>query len=257
MAMALFYMDEPSKKYFITKHNFYIEQAEKRLLSQFSNIEEEAEKYRDEWQDKAGQNFDPDRHILADFYEQADDEGGEFYLMLKEMHNRTRMSVIAGMFHEWDKQLRSWLANEIRPWNDSNWVKKAVWKANFDNIIDLLEGVGCVIKPKEYYLSLDRCRLVVNAYKHGDGGAFDTLKQKHPEFIDNLGYSDNRYIEDVDYTYLRAEAKHITEFSTAIIEFWRGIPHRITNYDPLSIPTWFTKALEKGQKEKQKRKPND
>ncbi len=257
MPGTLFSMWEHDREQLITRHNFYIDQVEKQLLSQFSNLGEKADKYEKEWRDKAGQNFDPDRHDPAYLYDRAYDEGINFYIMLEEMRNRMRMSVIAGMFHEWDKQLRSWLADEIHHWKHGDRAKEAVWKANFSDIIDLLEGVGCAIKSKEYYLPLDRCRLVVNAYKHGNGGSFDTLKQKHPDFIDNLEDSDNRHIEYADYTYLRVEAAHITEFSTAIIAFWRDIPEDIFDDQPLNFPVWFKNAFQNEPKEKSKRKSND
>ncbi len=250
MAKTLFYMREPFREQLITGHNFYIEQAEKRLLSQFSNLDEEADKYEKEWRDKSGQNFDPDRDDTADFYERAYNESIGFYLMLEEMRNRTRMSVIAGMFHEWDKQLRSWLVGEIHHWNRSSLVKKKVWKVNFYMIIDLLECIGCATESKGYYLSLDRCQLVVNAYKHGNGKSFDTLKQKHPEFIRYPKIFGSHDIEYTDYTYLLAEEKHITEFSTAIIEFWGDIPEYIFDDPSLNFPVWFEKALKKDRKEK-------
>lgn len=101
---ALFIMWQPFRTQLIASHQFYVEQAGKRLLSQFQNIEEESDKYADEWLEKVGQHFDPERDDPCAFAEKANDEGIEFYQMLTDMQNRTRLSVVAGMFHEWEKQ---------------------------------------------------------------------------------------------------------------------------------------------------------
>ena len=45
MSMVLFQMGEPIRARLIRGHKFYVEQAQKRLLSQFQNIEEESDKY--------------------------------------------------------------------------------------------------------------------------------------------------------------------------------------------------------------------
>ncbi len=246
---ALFHMWEPFRKQLIASHQFYVEQAEKRLLSQFQNIEEEADKYADEWLEKAGQYFDPDRHDPGDFYEQANDESIEFYQMLEDMLNRTRLSVTAGIFHEWDKQLRSWMVNEINHWHRGHEVTRAVWKANFGDIIDLLDAVGWPVKSKNYYTSLDRCRLVVNAYKHGNGGAFESVKSQHPEFIKSFGDTSSIYFEHADHTDLIVRDAHIAEFSNAIIEFWKDVPEYIYEKESLNVPDWFAKAYSKDQAE--------
>ena len=75
MSSTLFYMGKGERENLIARHNFYIEQANKRLLSQFQNKETEAEAYENEWFNNQTQYFDPDRHDPSDFYEQAHQEG--------------------------------------------------------------------------------------------------------------------------------------------------------------------------------------
>ena len=113
MSYTLLHMWNTHRKQIITAQEFYMVQAEKRLLSQFQNMEEEATKYGEEWLEVVGQHFDPERHDPTDFYEQAHEESINFYQMLEDMRNRTYLSVAAGMFHEWDKQLREWMAKEV------------------------------------------------------------------------------------------------------------------------------------------------
>ena len=78
---TLFHMWNRFREKLIAEHNFYMEQAKKRLLSQFENLEEESDRYSEEWLAKTSHHFDPDRHDPGDFYEQAYEEGIEFYQM--------------------------------------------------------------------------------------------------------------------------------------------------------------------------------
>ena len=242
MAYALFHMWGPYRKEIIASHNFYVEQAQKRLLSQFQNMEAEADKYREEWLSSYSRYFNPDGDDPA---VRAYNEGIEFYQMLENMLNRTRLSIVAGIFHEWDKQLRSWILTEINHWHYGDEVKRATWRVNFGDIIDLLEAIDWPIRSRSYYASLDRCRLVVNAYKHGNGNAFEKLKTEHPEFIETFGDTDSSYLKYADHTKLKVDGTHITEFSDAIIEFWKDVPEYFYEKESLNFPDWFMSAYSK------------
>lgn len=241
---TLFHMWSRFREKLIAEHDFYMEQAKKRLLSQFDNIEEDADRYSDEWLEKTSHHFDPDRHDPGDFYQQAYEEGIEFYQMLDDMKNRTRLSVVAGLFHEWDKQVRDWMVQEIAHWHRGDEVKKAIWKANFNDIADFFEGLEWKLKSKNYFTSLDKCRLVVNAYKHGDGGAFETIKAQHRDFIKSIG-DDSIFREYADHSDLVVTEQHIADFSSAVVDFWRDVPEYIVDGDHLTAPAWFAKALKK------------
>jgi hypothetical protein len=245
MKYALFYMPKDRSTHIIERHNFYLEQAKKRLLSQFDDIENEADKYGEAKLDEYAAYYNPDADNAADLQEAAYEKMCNHYHMLGEMRDRTRLSVVAGMFHEWEKQLREWTTKEIHHWHNGESVKKAVWKEPLHKIIDLFESLGWVIKSQTYYTSLDRCRLVVNAYKHGDGGAFDEIRDKYPEFI---YCSDPAYMQYADHTNLHVDDSHITEFSDAIISFWKAVPEYIWEKEELSVPNWFEKAFAKDQK---------
>ena len=241
---TLFHMWNRFREKLIAEHNFYMEQAKKRLLSQFENLEEESDRYSEEWLAKTSHHFDPDRHDPGDFYEQAYEEGIEFYQMLDDMKSRTRLSVVAGLFHEWDKQVRDWTVREVNHWCRGEEVKKAIWRANFNDIADLFEGLGWEIKSKHFFMSLDKFRLVVNAYKHGDGGAFETIKAQYPEFIRSIG-DGSAFSEYADHSDLVVTDQHIEDFSNAVVDFWKDVPEYILDGDHLTVPSWFTKALKK------------
>ena len=242
---TLFYMWSPFRESLIKSHHFYVEQSKKRLLSQFENLNVEADKYAQEWLDERSHLFDPDRHDPSDFYEHAYDASIEFHQMLSDMRNRAILSIISGIFHEWDKQLRDWLVKEVKHWNNSEAVEKAIWKVNFEDIIDLVDSAIVKTKMQNYYQSLDKCRLLVNAYKHGEGDSFQKLKSNYPEFFRNLGLG-NLGAYFYSHEDIQVSEKHIDEFSNAIVDFWKSIPQYVHDSDEIDVPNWFEKAYKKG-----------
>lgn len=62
---VLFQMWGPFRQSLIAGHLFYVEQARRRLLSQFGDIEAEADKAAEDWLRRSSGRFDPDRHDPA------------------------------------------------------------------------------------------------------------------------------------------------------------------------------------------------
>lgn len=243
---VLFQMWGPFRQSLVTNHTFYVEQAHKRLLSQFEDIEAEAKKAADEWLEKSSGRFDPDRHVPDDFNESANDVGVEFYSLLNNMRDQTNLSVVAGMFHEWDKQFRDWLVREIQHWHHGVTAAQKVWKADFGQIAELLESLGWNISSSGYFHQLDACRLVVNVYKHGKGKSLEDLKDKYPEYLEDPfrgfggGFSD---VEYRDHTHLKVTKDQFQAFSGAIVEFWHAVPENILKSQVKDVPDWFGNAL--------------
>jgi hypothetical protein len=243
---VLFHMLGPFRKSLIDRHLFYVEQARKRLLSQFNDIEAEADKAAEEWLEKSSSRFDPDRHDPGDFYQAAGDAGIEFYGLLSDMRDQTRLSVVAGMFHEWDKQLRDWLVREIGHWHRGDNANSKVWSADFGQIANLLESLGWRIRSATYFHTLDACRLVVNVYKHGEGKSLDELKENYPEYLDdpfNGSSSAFSGMEYRDHTNLKVNDEQFQAFADAIGAFWKDIPERVFESNVTDVPDWFGKAI--------------
>lgn len=240
----LFNMWGPYRQSLIKRHQFYVEQARKRVLSQFENMEEEADKAAEEWLEQSSGRFDPDRHDPGDFYEAANDVGIEFYQLLSDMRDQTRLSVVAGMFHEWDKNLRGWLVQEIQHWHRGEMVVSKVWSVDFGKIADLLESLGWEIRSTDYFNTLDACRLVVNVYKHGTGKSLDDLKKACPEYLDDpfRGSRPPWSEKLLDHTHLKVSEKQFQAFSEAIVAFWRDVPEDVVGGQELA-PDWFEKAI--------------
>ncbi|MGF1548070.1 MAG: hypothetical protein ACFCUG_12170 [Thiotrichales bacterium] len=250
---ALFQMWEPFRQSLIKGHSFYVEQARKRLLSPFDEIEIEADHAAEEWLKQRGQYFDPDRHDPGDFYEMAHEVGIEFYGLLSDMREQTHLSVVAGMFHEWDKQLRDWLVCEIQKWHRGDNATSKVWSADFGQIADVLESFGWKLRNADYFGLLDACRLVVNVYKHGEGKSLDDLRASFPEYLNDpykdFGgtLSDTRYL---NYTYLKVSDDQFQAFSDAILAFWHDVPGNVVESQVTNVPDWFGKAIQKDRAER-------
>lgn len=247
-AQVLFQMWEPYRQSLIGQHNFYVEQARNRLLSQFANMEQDADTAADEWLNERSKHFDPDRDDVGSIYEASGDEGIEFYLLLDKMRMQTRLSVVAGMFHAWDKKLRGWITDEMRHWHRGPSAAAKVWSADFPSIMSLLEGLGWPLNSHTYLQTLDGCRCLVNVYKHGDGKSLADLKQRFPEYladpiqsVHGLPATD---LEWLDHTHLSVTDDQIQSISDAIVAFWKDVPANILNGDDLSPPKWFMNALQ-------------
>lgn len=249
---VLFQMWGPFRQSLIKSHLFYVEQARKRLLSQFDDIEADADRAAEDWLEQSGQNFNPDRHDPGEFYEAANDVGIEFYGLLSDMREQTRLSVVAGMFHEWDKQLRDWLAREIQHWHRGDNATLKVWSADFGQIADLLESLGWNVRSADYFRTLDACRLVVNVHKHGEGKSLDELRSHFPEYLHDpfngsgSAYSDTKYR---DHSHLKVTDEQFQAFSNAILAFWRDIPENVLDSQMSDVPDWFGKAILKDRAE--------
>lgn len=251
MSLLAFQMWEPMRQAWMAEHRFYIEQARKRLLTQFDRMEEEADKAAREHLDQISEFFDPDRHDEAEFYESANDKGIEFYQLLSEMQERTQFGVIGGMYHEWDKKLREWLSSELRGWHRGKNVVKAIWMADISSVFDLLHVFGFDPRVVAGYERLDAMRLVVNVFKHGDGTSLDELKEKYPEFVpDPLGDAGEYRSCFLDHTNMKVTDEHIGQFSEAILSFWEAVPKEMWfKQEEIEVPKWFEKAYLKDRAE--------
>src|SRR5699024_8250574 len=239
---VLFQMPEFLRCSIIRGHIFYIEQATELLLEQFAALEkdENAHAFIEKYVQANSYRFDPDFHDSSEFYEEAFEQ----LLALHDLGGQVRLSVVAGMYHEWEKQLRKWLVAEVRHWHTGENVPQAIWKANFEQIMDMLEGLGWNIKTQDYYNKLNECRLVVNVYKHGAGASFDSLRAHFPEYFP-ISNTHSYSLNYTDSTSLTMNIKQLEAFSNAIVSFWENIPENIYDDDGAKVPSWLKKAFER------------
>ncbi|WP_425073274.1 hypothetical protein [Sagittula sp. S175] len=247
---VLFQMWGSRRQSLIDGHQFYVEQARNRLLNQFGNMEADADQASKDWLKKASRDFDPDRHDEGVIYDAAEQAGVDFYQLLSDMRDQTYLSVVAGMYHGWDKQLRSWLAGEVHHWYSGSAASQKIWSINAEKIEDLLQSQGWGFSSKPYHRLLDACRLIVNVYKHGEGGSFEDLKMRYPEYLPGTNHgvtSNSPAASYLDHTDMKVSDAQLQSLSDAIVAFWRDVPENTRIKDIQKFPGWFATAVAQDQ----------
>ncbi|MDH6297459.1 hypothetical protein [Agrobacterium fabrum] len=218
--------------------DFYMEQAEKRILSQFNNIDDEAEAYANDKYTQLAETSRPEMYDMGDLAEAAWEEGIEYYEMLDDLRNRTFLSVAAGMYHEWDKQLREWLHRELAHSFNMDHLGPKIWSVNIDEIFRLFGLWGWDASSEEYFQKIDACRLIVNVYKHGPGASLESLKESYSHYL-RIGLPDaneDAWLKFADHSHLSVTREYLLEFHAAFRAFWLSVPENIWWSDQLQIP---------------------
>ncbi|QGL87635.1 hypothetical protein FEO91_04645 [Stenotrophomonas maltophilia] len=242
---SAFMLEDPVRHTLLTAHRFYVQQAKDRLLSRFGNISAEADAAAEAHWEESGRNFDPDIHDEGEQAEDAQNHGIMFYELLSEMHERTRLSVVAGMFHHWDKAWRRLLVDQLRLPGFVIGVhsRRAMWTMDSSQLESLVEALGWNAATFPGYARLDAMRLVVNVSKHGEGPSMDDLRQAYPEFVPLVNGWVRAFPDD---TSMKVTDTHLDEFAEAIESFWLNVPREL-NFDP-TVPPKLPKDLERARR---------
>src|SRR5260370_29416195 len=170
-------MGRHSGKHFQQRHGFYCEQGKTRIFSQFENIESEADAYMEKEYDRLGSFYDSDDGAS----EVARDSAESFYSLLLDLKKQTVLGALAGMYHQWEKDLRHFIEGQLR--HDGVGVddaRKIAWKLKVDDVFDILADFGWNCRKQSFFSQIEACRLVVNVYKHGKGSSLDKLADTFP-----------------------------------------------------------------------------
>lgn len=139
-------MDLP---YFLEPHEFYISEARRRILSQFEDLDKEAEKREEQFLESSAEHFNPDYDDPMAAYEQAYQEGVSYVWSLMEMQNSVLLAVTAGMYHMFDKRLREHAVKELNHWCERDTIPPMIWGFTFNQLIKFLEWIGLRINGAE------------------------------------------------------------------------------------------------------------
>lgn len=237
-------MPEGLRRQRIGEQAFYNEQAFTRLLIRFDDIKSEADDYAERWSSEHEHLFNPYKHDPEDFGEAAWYASIDFYLLLERMRMQTRLSLVAGMYHQWDKYLREWLVQQLTHRLPPDRVNSVIWKANAGQLNELLTCLHVHDGEASYVATLDICRLVVNVYKHGEGQSCKELNKRNPSFFKSPL---SELMDTIDWPVTHADLKisdnDLQEFSEAIITFWEKIPATVTAGSIKMLPEWFEKQV--------------
>lgn len=241
---VLFYLWSGQRDRILEELDFYVDEADSRLLSRFDNMSEEAEAHAREVYNSMGRYFDPDRHDPGDFADSANDSGINYYGLLDDLRKRTILSVVAGMYVEFEKQLREFIVREMRQSFRSDKLKHKIWRNEISKIYDMLEGCGWNIRGQSFFPNLEACRLIVNVYKHGNGSSFDELKAKHSKYLQSLSSRDElNDMQYADYSDLIVTREDISTFHLAFRGFWEAVPENTYFSQATNVPEWVVNAV--------------
>lgn len=223
------YMWEGARRMFLDQHLFYVEQLKTRLLSQFDDLEGQANRFGEEAYERFGRAPGHGDVDMVDLAEAAHDEAVSHYLALVELRNQVLLGGLAGMYHQWDKQLRKFIEDEMRHYVGAEWTEQHVWKPAGEKVLDILGEFGWPVKSQPFHPMLDALRLVVNVYKHGKGGSLNDLAAKYPAYVVDpikaAGFGAWRTA--LDHEWLTVIDEQFDEFADAISQFWAEMPERL------------------------------
>lgn len=223
------YLWDGARRIFLEAHRFYVDQLKTRLLSQFDDIEGQADRFAEDAYERIGTapgHGDIDMSDVADW---AYDEAASHYLALTNLRKQVLFGGLAGMYHQWDKQLREFIEREMHHYVALDWTDKHVWKPAGDKVLDILEEFGWPVKSLPLYAQIDALQLVVNVYKHGKGRSLTELNGKYPQHVVDpvkaAGYGAWR--TTLDHEWLTVTDEQFDMFATAIADFWSAMPERL------------------------------
>ena len=213
----------------IARHDFYMEQVKTRVLKNFDNMKEEADRVADEIYERLGSMYSEDGDLGA-AAEYAIEGGAEFYTLLKDMKTQTTLGAMASLYHQWDKDFRDFLDDELSHWYDRDEISKFVWKSDLNRLFDTLEELGWPIRGTHWFQLLNAFRLIVNVYKHGKGPSFDELARRYPKYLKKPYDTKDgtSFLSAPRYADLALTEEEFDELAGAIRQFWTEFPERLS-----------------------------
>lgn len=224
------YYPSSTRDMFVQKHRIYAKLVRERLLSQFNDLEGDADRYlaeaMEEMSSRPSAGYDDDSHIP----EMAYDASCSRYSQLVVLKKQVLLGSLAGMYHQWDKDLREHLDRELSHYTDKEWIAKHVWRPESLKVLDILTEFGWEVKTKPFFDIVQACHIVVNVYKHGKGTSLNLLHAQYPKYLpDPLALSGYPWggEEFIDYARLNVTNEDFDEFAGAMDDFWMAMPDRL------------------------------
>ncbi|MCW2392266.1 hypothetical protein [Sphingobium sp. B11D3A] len=227
MTQPQLYLDEVARSIILNRHRFYVKQVRKRLFSQFDDLEGQADQYKDELLGALSQSPQYQFREEPDLAEWAYDEAIGHYGQLVDLKKQVLLSSIAGMYHQWDKELREFLELELRHYTSQKWIDDEIWsiKTKVSDLFDLLIQFGWNVEGQTFFDPIEACGLIVNVYKHGKGRSLQTLQKKHGKYVPPRTW-DDKLKALIDHRRMEVSDADFDEFAQAIDDFWSQFPER-------------------------------
>lgn len=217
------------REHLLERHDFYVAQVKKRVLSFLTDelIEAEADATGEEALEQLGRNWNPDGDP-SDAYEAAREAGYSRFELLINLRRDMTLASLATAYNLWERDLRELIERDLgRQITDA---EKHAWRSNRDDIFDILKQFGWDVTAQPFYRLLDACHLLVNVHKHGKGSSFTKLREKFPEYLPTptkeLPFIGNM----IDHNDVVITEAQLDALLGALREFWVAMPQDLVLY---------------------------
>ena len=225
------------------QHKVFVQGIEKHVLAVFQNIEQNGEDFTEQEYNRLcsapGWEDGPD---CADIAEHAWDRGFDHFQDLVFVKGQMTLLATAGLYHLWEKTLKSFLEREFRFFPEKYFgedSKKTIQKAIFPDVRKWLnEWNFCEHQDAQKIIDrLHTLSLVANTAKHGTSSSCDELFKKNPEFFkgpyqdlspvlpDEIRNSPLFNWANPDQLWVTPEM--FRDLADVIEKFWNTMPERI------------------------------
>ena len=209
---------------FIKTHLFVYDEAKRRILSQFNNIEDEATEIENKYLSEGSSHYYYNEIDPSSIYEDAFEKGYEYYDLLSNMKIQVQLNTLSLIFHHWNTTLRDWLAKELSHSFKDDFVEKIAYSQNIKTVYDFFNELDWSVELQPFFKKLDAMRLIVNIYKHGNGKSLEDLRKNYPQYLNKEKTNSDFFPSLLQHSDLKVTEEHIDEFSDSIISFWQNIP---------------------------------
>jgi hypothetical protein len=219
------YMYSGIREHYLARHDFYVEEVKRRVLGQFGDISEEAERFAETEYERLGSMPGSEDSDMGDIAQTAEERAQEFYALLSDLRQQMMLGAVAGLYHQWDKDLRDFLEIELRHSVEN--PEKLAWNQKGGITFDVLNAFGWNCAAEPFFSKIEAARLIVNVHKHGKGGSLEKLAKEYPEYLKDP-FPTMKIVDDyVDHEWVTVSDAQFDEIAAALRAFWERFPERL------------------------------
>jgi hypothetical protein len=223
------YMASVMKPHILEKHDFYVTQIKERVLAQLKDLEGDADRYAKIQYQRLIEIPGDDNTDMADLAEMAHERAVSHYELLSDLKEQVILGALAGLYHQWEKELRDFIERELMDGVEAEQASKRAWCGSIMDIFRLLTDFGWDVHGEPFFPKINACRLIVNVHKHGNGPSLDDLRSKYPDYLrDPFGKPlSDPFSDYVNYDWLTISEQNFNEIACALRAFWVEFPERL------------------------------
>lgn len=216
------------RRYALSLHGVYCREMSGRVFAAFSDIESEANVFAQAtYEDLMGQPDPIGSGDVAACAEIAQGRAEARYQDLVFVQNRVVEAAITGLYHLWERRVRSWMIRDGGELGFTNNDKRIAASGDFQSLCGLLTRHGWDVQSQAFYSRLDQLHHAANTIKHGEGRSSQTLFEMRRDLFwpySVLGDCDVARCIDGPHRTLSLNTGHFEEFASAIEAFWHSVP---------------------------------